>query len=182
VVEEGRVVLVQRRGLEDRVQVDRVHPQRLDVVELLEDALEVPAVAPDVGVPEEVMAVRLLPGLQQVPIRGPGGYPPVAERLVGPRPPEVCRFGIVPRIAVAEALGEDLVPDRVRGPGRRSDPHRRRRGGSGGPSRVLDTRARAEQQEEDRGSRAHRCLLRGAGGGRSEGKAVRSVESTVAGR
>ncbi|MNS97004.1 hypothetical protein D3C72_1313260 [compost metagenome] len=76
----GRVVLVVRAGLEERVEVDRVDAHRLQVGDLLAHAGEVTA--------HEVVEVGL-----GVPGHG--------------------ALGVVGLVAVGEALGEDLVEDRV---------------------------------------------------------------------
>ena len=81
-----RVVAVVRRRREDRVEVDRVDAQRNEMVEMLGDAEEVPALEAGLG-------GRRVPGLQRA-------------RLVDPR---------ARREAVREDLVEDGVADPIRG-------------------------------------------------------------------
>ena len=116
VVEEGRIQLEGRRRLEDGGEEERRHPERLDVVEALDEPLQVAPVAAGGGVPVEVVATRLLPGLEAVPVAGPGRGLPVAHGLVRPGAANVGRTRVVARVAVAETLEDDLVDDGVRGP------------------------------------------------------------------
>ena len=106
VPEVGRVVLVVRARLEDRVEVERVHAERLEVRQPLTKALDVAAVVPvEHEVLVEGLAVRSLPGTRVVPGEGPW-----ADGVV-----------VVRRIAVAEALDHHLVPDGVLRPVGRAD-------------------------------------------------------------
>src|SRR4029079_13012690 len=99
----GRVVAVVRLRPEDRVEVDRSYPERLQVLELLAHTLQVAA--------EVVPAARALrtagcvvaavPLRERVPrLRGDGLV--VAE---------VTRLRVVLRVPVPEAVGKDLVDE-----------------------------------------------------------------------
>src|SRR6266508_379681 len=107
---------------ERRVEIDRRHAERGEVIELLIDALEVAA--------HVVPATR--PLLRRAPIGGRCIEPPRAVRrsvgvvpavALGQRPPvelqnwvvvsEIPGVGIVVPAAVAEAFGEDLVDDGI---------------------------------------------------------------------
>ncbi len=115
VVEGVAVVLVHRPGVEDGVEIQRVDTQILEVVELVNDALEVAAVAPvEDAVLVELRPHRLFPAVARVPVARPRRDTPAFARHDG-------RFqtrarGVVRWVAVAEALGEDLVPDGIGGP------------------------------------------------------------------
>ena len=64
-------VLVQRRGVEDRVEVQCVDSQILQVIEPVENALEIAAVPPQLGVVVEVLPAGLFPRLERLPIGSP---------------------------------------------------------------------------------------------------------------
>ena len=101
------VVLVQAVGLEDRVQVDRRNAQPAEVGQRLPHALQVAAVA---AVPDVAVEVAALARLAVVPLASPGDG---ARRVVA-------------RVAVAEPLRQDLVPDGVLGPVGRDERRRAR--------------------------------------------------------
>ena len=113
VAEVRRVVLVHRVGLEDRVEVQGVDAELLQVGQRLPQPLEVAAVAAGPHVALALVEVFLAGRLAGVRV----GLPPVAgpgqQVLVG------VRARVIPRVAVAEALDEDLVPDGLLGPVRR---------------------------------------------------------------
>ena len=71
VVVPRRAVLVQRRGVEDRVEVQCVDAQILQVIEPVENALQIAAVPPQLGVVVEVLPAGLFPRLQRVPVASP---------------------------------------------------------------------------------------------------------------
>ena len=117
VVQRGGVVLVVRWRVEHRVQVQRVHAQLLQVRQALQDAGNVAAVAPVGQVVLQRLAAGALPGLQCVPVAGPGvGAPAGVQRAAMQRALQALGRGVVAQVAVAKALGEDLVPDGVAGP------------------------------------------------------------------
>ena len=104
----GGVVLVHRIGFEHRIEIDRIDAQRPHVRQRLDQALHIPAVATLPDVPfalVKVFVAGLFAGLRLPPVGLPADE--IFVRFVG---------GIVVRIAIAEALGEDLVPDGVFGP------------------------------------------------------------------
>ena len=100
----GRVVAVVARRLEDRVEVERGDAERLEVAELLADALERAAVE----VPGEHL-VGLL-----VELVGDGLVPVLDEAALGSLARGIERLGaLAPIVAAGEAIGEDLVDDAV---------------------------------------------------------------------
>ncbi len=98
------VVLVIARRIEDGVEVERRHPQGLQVVQLGVDARQIPAV-------EFAGAVTLLVAADRF-----------APRLADDRLAAVLVLVMLDaqgRVAVAEAIREDLVEDLILDPGRR---------------------------------------------------------------
>ena len=63
-----RAVFVQRRGVKDRIEVQRVDAQILEVIEPVENALEIASVAAELGVVVEVFSAGPLPRLECVPV------------------------------------------------------------------------------------------------------------------
>ena len=109
-VETERVIFVVRTGPEDGIQINGVDPEVAQVIELVDDALDVAAIAPFPGRSVKIRSPRLLPSVARIPVRGPGAHPP------GLRCPffsaEAVAHRVVGRIAIAEALGKNLIPDR----------------------------------------------------------------------
>lgn len=101
-----RVIFVVSGCLEDRVKVERVDAQLFEVRQLLLDAADVTAVEPEEHKPSvEALAVSGFPG---------GGSEPRAC-------PGADGVRVVVGVCVAEAVREDLVPDRFFGPLRRAE-------------------------------------------------------------
>ena len=71
VMKTGRVVFVVGTGEKHRVQIQRVDPEILQVVELVDDALQVPAVAPFAHRPIKILPAGLLPCIPRIPVRSP---------------------------------------------------------------------------------------------------------------
>ena len=63
-----RAIFVERRGVEDRIEVQRVDAQILEVIEPVENALKVASVAAELGVVVEVFSAGLFPRLECVPV------------------------------------------------------------------------------------------------------------------
>src|SRR5690606_24664550 len=100
-------------GVEDGVEVERVDAERVEVVELVDDALEVAAVTPvEDAVLVEVLAARGLPAGAGVPVRSPRRHGPGPGHALDGELQRGARR-VVTRVAVAEALGEELVEDGV---------------------------------------------------------------------
>ena len=108
------VVLVHRARVEKRIEIQRVHPEVLQVTEFVEHSLQVAAVTPVKDALVKSGPHRLLPGGAPVPVRRPRGDSPVRSRL--DRRFQRGPGRIVLRVAVAESFGENLVPDRGASP------------------------------------------------------------------
>ena len=110
----GRVVAMVRSGVEDRREPDRLDAERLQVVELVLDPLEIPA--EEVAI-EDARALwvldRLVPGLMQ------DGRSASVERRTPGR--AAAATVVVARVPVPKAVGEDRVHDRALEPGRRRE-------------------------------------------------------------
>ena len=110
----GRVVAMIRPRIEDRRQPDRGDAERLQEVELLRHAFEV--AAEEVAIEDAGFSRvldRLVPGGMSLRL-DVGVEGRAAEGRAGPAV-------VVGRIAVAEAIGEDLVDDRPLQPRRRRE-------------------------------------------------------------
>ena len=93
-----RVVLVVGGRDEDRIEVDRVDPQLVEVIELVDDALQVSA----------VVLARVITRWRTVPVVDVHDLSAVVGVLAG--------HDVVARVAVAEPVREDLVHHRALGP------------------------------------------------------------------
>jgi len=98
----GHIVLVIRKRREHRVEVEGAHAEALQVIEALPDALQVPAIEHQRE--DLVLRWKRFPGV---------GARPMSPVLV------LVRARSAGRIAVGEAVGEDLVEHRRAQPGRR---------------------------------------------------------------
>ena len=118
VVKTRAVVFVRGRRGEDRVQVKCVNPEILEVGQLVDDPLQVAAVAAALEMfPELLFAVLSFVRLQLVPVAAPRMNLPSLRGINRVGPKQILDARIVGRITVAETLGEDLVPDhRLRPP------------------------------------------------------------------
>ena len=117
VVERVAVVLVERAGVEDGVEVDRVDAEVVEVVELVDHALQVAAVAPvEDAVLVEVRRRARSPSRRGRTSRSVHGVTAQALRHAVDGELERGARRVVRRVAVAEALGEELVEDGVGGP------------------------------------------------------------------
>ena len=67
-----RAIFVERRGVEDRIEVQGIDAQIFQVIESVENALKVASVAAELGVVVEVFSAGLLPRLECVPVGSPG--------------------------------------------------------------------------------------------------------------
>ena len=107
------VVLVERAGVEHGVEIDRRHAEVLKVVESVDDALDVAAVAAvEDSVLEEVRADLLFPESAGIPVAGPRRHLPRDRNLILERLPR----GVIGAVAIRESLGEKLIKHRVRDP------------------------------------------------------------------
>ena len=147
-VQERGVAFQGGRGLEDRAQEERIDPEALEVVEALEDAGQIAAVAPRGNGGVEVTSGGTLGRELGVEARRPGGELPVAQEIRWPGAAQVGGLGVVARVAVLEAVDGDRVPDRVGRPGWRARP----RGGAAGRGRRARTTPPA-------GRRSQRALV-----------------------
>ena len=93
-------------GLEDWIQIDRVHPQRLEVGELLLQALQVSA----------VMSIK-----DEVFVEGLAVFPFPRTGLVPREGPRTNWVMVVEGRSVTEPLHHDLVPNGILGPIGRAD-------------------------------------------------------------
>ena len=106
------IVLVERTGVKQRIEINRVHPEVGDVVEFVEHALQVAAEAPvEHAVPEKIRPDLQLPRGAFVPVVRPRRNPPPRRRRDWPL--ERIARGIVGLVAVAETLRENLVPHHI---------------------------------------------------------------------
>lgn len=110
------IVFVRRRRIENWVEVDGFDAQINQIVETVDDALQIAAVAPPLDVEPDVAAVALLIGLAFVPAGRPGVDLPGRGVVVGPGPLKAGGGWVVVGVAVAESFGEYLVPDDAFGP------------------------------------------------------------------
>ncbi len=115
------VVLVKRRRVVHRVEVEGGHSEILEVVELVDDTLEVTAVPPQLRREIEIASRGLGPWFLSVPVVRPRCGLPATRLHVWPGALHVGECRIVRRIAIAESLHEDLIPDHVLGPGRNGE-------------------------------------------------------------
>ena len=114
VVKNQGIVFVQGWGGEDRIEIQGGDPQVFQVVQLVDDSLEIPAV-PAVGVGSVDITGQIpLPVRQGVPLLGPGDHAPSGTDLV--RNPAVVSRGVVLWVSVMKSFRENLVPDRLLGP------------------------------------------------------------------
>ena len=112
VMEAGGIVFVERGGLKDGVEVERVDAELLEIGELLAQADQVAAVASMKHGGPEAGGVGGFPVVAGVPLHAPGCDAPIGEVLAA----EVLGARIGLGAAVAEALGKRLIPDGVLGP------------------------------------------------------------------
>ena len=108
----GAVVFVVRGRIEDRIQINGIDAKILQVIELVDDPLQIAAVAATLHVlPELRFAVGFFVILQLVPITAPGVHTPLLRRLhrVGTR--DVGHGRVIRRIAVAEAPGGPMTAE-----------------------------------------------------------------------
>jgi len=107
---EGIVFVHGGRG-KDRIEIEGGHTEILEVIELVDHTLKIAAVAAVVHATIKIGSEIPFPLVHRVPLLGPSGGPPFGSDLI--RHPGVFRGGVVLRIPVAEALREDLIPDRL---------------------------------------------------------------------
>ena len=67
-----RAIFVERRGVEDRIEIQGIDAQIFQVIEPVENALEIASVSAELGVVVEVFSAGLLPRLECVPVGSPG--------------------------------------------------------------------------------------------------------------
>ena len=138
------VVLVQRMGIEQRIKIDGVNPETAEVIQLVEHALQVAAVASiKHAVPIKVGTHLLLPVVARIPVRRPGRDAPGRPRADG-RLQGIARR-IVLGITVAKAVRKNLVKDSLGRPSRLADEIAAQANRGGGKSKAKKTnRAHAE--------------------------------------
>ena len=118
VMEAHPVIFMRRWGVEDRIKINRVDPQILQVAEFVEDPLQIPAITPALDQIMKGQPRALLPLLALIPIRRPWMNLPRQIRRIGKRSLDVVLGRIIGRIPVAETLRKNLIPHRVLGPRR----------------------------------------------------------------
>mgnify|MGYP001612313037 CR=1 FL=1 len=121
-MKRGRVILVRAAAIEDGIEIDRVDVEAGEIVQTVDHALHVAAVTPRENHVIEIRTAALFPRLKFVPIRSPRRDLPVGIVFDA----RIFRSGIVRRIAVAKALGKDLIPHRAFAPFRNVHSARRR--------------------------------------------------------
>ena len=109
-MERVAVVFVLRAAVENRVEFDRRDAELLQVVEFVDHALQISAVAAvKDAILVKVLADGFFPLFADVIVACPWSDPPTVH--IGKLELERIARRIVGRVPVAEALGEDLIPD-----------------------------------------------------------------------
>ena len=109
-VERVAVVFVLRAAVEDRIEFDRRDAEVLQVIKLVDDALQISAVAAVKDtILVKVLADGFLPFFADVVVARPWCDPPTVH--IGKLEFERIAGRVVGRVAVVEALREDLIPD-----------------------------------------------------------------------
>ena len=112
------VVLVKGGCVVRRIERRSRHAQVLEVVQPVDDAVEVTAVATELHRPIEILAGGGGPGFLAVPVLSPQHRHPVLRGSPRTSHPAMSwGVGSFDTVAVSESLHEDLIPDRVLRPG-----------------------------------------------------------------
>ena len=113
VVVAGAIVFVVGRRIEDRIQVDGVDAEILQVIELVDDALDITAITPALHVlPQLRFAIGFFVILQLIPIAAPRVHAPLLRWRHRIGAGDVGDGRVVRRVAIAVPVREDLIPDR----------------------------------------------------------------------
>lgn len=114
-VETVAVVFMEAAGVEDGIEIDAIHTEFFQVVELVEDSLQVTAAAAvKDSVLVEVGAALAFPVGARIPIGGPWSQLPGLRDPVGVF--KRLAVWVVAGVAVAESLRKKLVEDRIADP------------------------------------------------------------------
>ena len=130
-VEHAGIVLMQRSRFEQRIEINRGNAEVLKVIQAVDHPLQVASIAAQAGhcvkirfaglSPVEMLVPvdSLFPGLQLIPVAGPGADLPICRKKIRPAAFHVAQLRVITGIPVPKTFREDLVPYRLLGPFRR---------------------------------------------------------------